>query len=494
MSLMTKRKIALILCAAILVMCLSTLVSCGASQGEQGVPGVPGQDGADGITPHPGDNGNWWIGDTDTGIPVSGKDGQNGADGANGINGIDGKDGISVRTFEINDDGELVVSFTDDSVVNLGKIVGADGSDGEPGQNGADGKTPEFLFDSKTGFLNVSYDGRQSWEAILNLSDIAEDGVDGVGISNAMIDADGKLVLILSNGDKLDLGVVKGKDGTNGTNGINGTNGEDGTDGVTPMLQIVDDEWMVSYDNGKNWIKLGSPARGEEGKSGVTPLIDINDDGYWVVSMNNGTTWTNLGVRAEGKDGTNGVNGTPGAAGRGISSMVIVDGYLMVTYTDGQTVNVGQVNSTPDSDDEPIASETYTEELAFYPVGDGNQYAVGIGNAIFMSHIVIPSAYNGKPVTEIVPEGFINPEGVEDVLVSVVIPDSIKKIGSRAFSTRTNIAELYVPSSVEEIGIYAFAGVQKVVFEITEFDVPSDQNWNTDVLGCAVIEWGKSKR
>lgn len=39
-------------------------------QGEQGVQGPQGEQGpagADGITPHIGSNGNWWIGDTDTG-------------------------------------------------------------------------------------------------------------------------------------------------------------------------------------------------------------------------------------------------------------------------------------------------------------------------------------------------------------------------------------------------------------------------------------------
>ena len=39
-------------------------------QGEQGLPGQDGEDGQDGLTPSIGENGNWWIGDTDTGIPA----------------------------------------------------------------------------------------------------------------------------------------------------------------------------------------------------------------------------------------------------------------------------------------------------------------------------------------------------------------------------------------------------------------------------------------
>lgn len=40
-----------------------------------------GETGADGITPHIGDNGNWYIGEEDTGVKAVGEDGTNGADG-----------------------------------------------------------------------------------------------------------------------------------------------------------------------------------------------------------------------------------------------------------------------------------------------------------------------------------------------------------------------------------------------------------------------------
>ena len=36
--------------------------------GKDGADGAPGKDGADGVTPHIGDNGNWYIGETDTGV------------------------------------------------------------------------------------------------------------------------------------------------------------------------------------------------------------------------------------------------------------------------------------------------------------------------------------------------------------------------------------------------------------------------------------------
>ena len=60
-------------------------------QGPAGAPGKYGTAGADGVTPHIGDNGNWYIGSTDTGKPSRGEKGDPGAAGAPGKDGADGK-------------------------------------------------------------------------------------------------------------------------------------------------------------------------------------------------------------------------------------------------------------------------------------------------------------------------------------------------------------------------------------------------------------------
>lgn len=48
------------------------------SPGETGPAGPRGESGADGKTPHIGENGNWFIGDTDTGVPAGGEGGASG--------------------------------------------------------------------------------------------------------------------------------------------------------------------------------------------------------------------------------------------------------------------------------------------------------------------------------------------------------------------------------------------------------------------------------
>ncbi len=122
--------------------------------GSNGADGSDGSDGTDGLTPYIGSNGNWWIGSTDTGIKATGSDGK---DGQNGVDGQDGKDGVGIANIEINENGELVVTLTDGTEKNLGKVTGSD----------------------------------------------------GVGITGAAINDDGELILTLSDGTELNAGVVR---------------------------------------------------------------------------------------------------------------------------------------------------------------------------------------------------------------------------------------------------------------------------------------------
>ena len=55
--------------------------------------GTEGKDGKDGITPHIGENGNWYIGETDTQKPSRGEKGDKGEDGAPGKDGAAGPAG-----------------------------------------------------------------------------------------------------------------------------------------------------------------------------------------------------------------------------------------------------------------------------------------------------------------------------------------------------------------------------------------------------------------
>lgn len=142
--------------------------------------GQDGVSGADGITPHIGDNGNWFIGETDTNKP------------SQGTNGVNGNDGVSVTKSEVNTSGELVITYSNGDSTNLGKIVGKDGLDGTNGQNGLSA----YEIAKNGGFIGTEEDWLRS---------------------------------------------LKGEQGEKGEKGIQGEQGEkgqNGTDGKTPVKGV----------------------------------------------------------------------------------------------------------------------------------------------------------------------------------------------------------------------------------------------------------------
>lgn len=92
--------------------------------------GEAGKDGEDGLTPHIGKNGNWWLGNTDTGISAKGDKGDTCAKGADGVS-------PTASVTQTDDGAEFTV--TDASGTTTATIRnGTDGRDGAPGAPGRD--------------------------------------------------------------------------------------------------------------------------------------------------------------------------------------------------------------------------------------------------------------------------------------------------------------------------------------------------------------------
>ena len=70
---------------------------------KNGSKGSTGADGTDGITPHIGENGNWYIGNTDTGKPSRGEQGVKGDKGDKGADGAPGAKGDKGDAFTYSD-------------------------------------------------------------------------------------------------------------------------------------------------------------------------------------------------------------------------------------------------------------------------------------------------------------------------------------------------------------------------------------------------------
>ena len=304
-----------------------------------GTDGKDGEKGEDGETPYIGENGNWWIGETDTGVKAAGTDGTNGTNGADGL------------TPSIGENGNWWIGETDTGV----KAAGADGTNGT---NGADGLTPS----------------------------IGENGNWWIGATDTGVKAAGT--------DGAD-----GKDGADGTNGV---------DGRTPQLKIGDDNfWYVSYDNGQNWESLNVKATGEMGATGAQgekgdkgdqgeqgiqgaqgEKGDKGDQGEQGIqgvqgekgdagadgaSGQNGTNGINGKNGVNGQDGQNGQDGKDGqdgTAGRGIdNAMIDNDGYLILTMTDGTTINAGLVRDTSAVANKEANDSATAKSLATAAVG-----------------------------------------------------------------------------------------------------------------------------
>ncbi|WP_412100092.1 ExeM/NucH family extracellular endonuclease [Corynebacterium aurimucosum] len=98
-----------------------------------------------------------------------------GADGKDGKDGADGKDGRGIKSVTTNDKGEVVVTYTDGTSEILGTLADAKGDQGTPGRDGFDGAP-----------------GRDGANG--------KDGKDGRGIKSVTTDADGNLVITYTDG------------------------------------------------------------------------------------------------------------------------------------------------------------------------------------------------------------------------------------------------------------------------------------------------------
>lgn len=224
--------------------------------------GQDGVSGTDGITPHIGDNGNWFIGETDTNKP------------SQGTNGVNGNDGVGVTKSEVNTSGELVITYSNGDSINLGKIVGKDGLDGTNGQNGLSA----YEIAKNGGFIGTEEDWLSSLKGEKGeRGEKGQDGTDGIGIASSEINKNGELVITYSNNTVDNLGVVvgaDGKDGTNGTNGVDGIDGKDGI-GITNAEINTSGELTLTYSDGKS-ANLGKVV-GADGKDGADLSNEVED-------------------------------------------------------------------------------------------------------------------------------------------------------------------------------------------------------------------------
>lgn len=369
-------------------------------KGDKGDTGVQGEKGDKGDTGEQGIQG------------VAGKDGINGTNGVDGKDGTNGKDGVGIANVLINTSGELELTFSDGQQINLGNVKGSKGEKGDTGEQGIQGATGK--------------DGAN--------------GQDGVGIANVTVSNEGALSVTLTNGTVLDLGNIKGADGI----------------GISKSEVNVSGELVLTYTDGtvKN---LGNVvgANGADGQDGVgIKTVTLSSTGELMVTLSDNSV-INLGnVKGEkgdkgdkgdaGVQGEKGEKGGKGDTGRGIAKTELINGELIITYTDGTKENLGSVSN---------AESEYSSGLQYTLNEDNNSYTLSSAGELFNStKVVIPETYKGKPVTKIGERAFY----------------STQLYGSDS-SKGAPINELILPSTIKSIALEAFYNckIEKVVFEGT---------------------------
>ena len=106
--------------------------------------------------------------------------------------------------------------------------------------------------------------------------------------------------------------------------------------------------------------------------------------------------------------------------------------------------------------------EYFTEEGLIYQIVDAHVVVLSYEGT--EPSLTIPAQLQGYPVTEIGYRAFLDNE----VLTAVTLPDTLEKIGDRAFM-RTKIAGIDIPQSVTTIEEGAFASMEN----LTSIDIPA---------------------
>jgi hypothetical protein len=299
---------------------------------------------------------------------TNGAKGDKGDIGIQGDKGDAGIDGRGISSLVVNTEGELIVTYTDETEVNLGRIIGADGN---TGAEGATGKSAYEVAQENgyTGTVQEWLDSLKGEQGIQGIQGETGKSAYQSWLDSGYTGTEAEFTVWLK-GEKGDAG-EKGADGYTPVKGVDyfdGKDGQNGKDGISPIFRILENIWEVSYDNGVTYISTGINAVGPAGKDGEqgptgkdgisVTKSEINENGELVLTFSDNKT-VNVGkvVGADGKNGTNGSDGANGEDGKDgvgvVETEITGDGELVITYTTGKSVNLGKVVGSDGKDGQP---------------------------------------------------------------------------------------------------------------------------------------------
>ena len=251
--------------------------------GTNGTNGRDGQNGRDGVSPHIGDNGNWFIGTTDTGIAARGQNGNDGAAGASAYE-LWQQD---VKSGKVHDKEGQPWSKDRTTMADFyAYLSGADGRDGRDGRDGVDGTNGRDGINGKSAY--------ELWKET-----IATGQVDDPKTPGTKWPAE-------RNSEADFFNFLAGRDGVDGTNGRDGLNGKDGANGLSAY-----ELWKADLAK-----RCGTPEA----------LTDHRDGSKWDCERNSLDDFYEFLRGADGADGKDGKDGRPGEPGKPGAEVTIIRG------------------------------------------------------------------------------------------------------------------------------------------------------------------------
>lgn len=242
------------------------------------------------------------------------------AEGVDGNNGTDGDDGVTPK-FKIENEYWYISYNNGESWEQLGKATGS---------TGEDSMFTDIDYKTSTDYVIFTLaDGTQiklpTWSAFEALQRLCNETNTNLSSLQAIVTAlqnndyitsvdplteEGKVIgYTIKFAKSNPIVIYNGKDGADGntpvigvkedTDGIyywtlngvfiivdgkkikaQGTDGSDGTDGTTPKLEIREEFWWISYNNGDSWEQLGK-ATGEDGKDSESIKITQDENNVY---------------------------------------------------------------------------------------------------------------------------------------------------------------------------------------------------------------------
>ncbi|HIR66509.1 MAG TPA: leucine-rich repeat protein [Candidatus Coproplasma avicola] len=342
-----------------------------------------------------------------------------------GKDGADGKDGTGIQSVGIDSNGNLLITLTTGTQLNLGNVVGKDGQDG---LNGSDGLSAYQIW------LNNGHEGTEE--------------------------------------DFLEW--LKGDDGKDGVDGSNGDDGKDGSDGLSAYQIWLNNGHEGSEEDFLEWLK------GDDGK-GIDRIEKTSSDGLvdtYTIYFTDGTFTTfeiTNGGTDQSQENTQGLDfyplddGTYGVAcgnAKYLSEIVIpatYNGKAVTTIVDVAFSSCANLKSIaiPDSVT-TIGNSTFASCTSLTSINIPNS-VISIDNAAFGNCTSLTSIDIPNSVISIGDYAFENCTSLEQVKLN----EGLKTIGYGTFTGCNSLKELSIPSSVTTIAyrtIVSCSSLSKIIF------------------------------